>query len=87
MIKSYKKEWQIHISEISKEIFFLPVLVPLVSRKVITVSAVMPVLWAMKDNIAKGMLWSYHTEIAGHVGPYKTCLQKRFGSHYQFGCA
>lgn len=34
---------------------FLPVLVPLVSWKVITIFAVMPVFQATKDNIVKGM--------------------------------
>lgn len=36
----------------------LPVLVPLVSWKVTTISVVTPVSWAMKANIVKGAPWA-----------------------------
>lgn len=61
-----QKELKLYICKL-KKIFFPPVLVPRVSWKVITISAAMPVFWAMKGNIARGMLWSYHTETTRHI--------------------
>lgn len=61
-----QKELKLYICKL-KNFFFPPVLVPRVSWKVITISAAMPVFWAMKGNIARGMLWSYHTETTRHI--------------------
>lgn len=64
---------EICVSENSRRNSFPPVLVPLVSWKVTTISVVTPVSWAMKANIVKGTRVDCHVEIPGYSVSFIRC--------------